>query len=549
MAQGAMDQVEASLEVISRTYEHVYPYFEGCTKHRLVICATLLFIHDVTEGSSPAPVSTALIEYHAFLEAFADLCFGDVTGMLRDSRVPRTLFLDVQRSLNVFNKALAAHREAWRYVGLASELKRQQTVRRSSTITSDLAGQKKRWREEMRQRSQIWKERAGPDAHSFLFEREEMDSLLEACNAWIDRLRHTLLVIILVGDIHSPHFPTNDQATHLGIAQMLERQRRLGLGPSEIYMPLTGRLRKSIGTSQPHQSLIKTVFNDGSEEMDVMVEIRPYSDTPAASVRQLTWYLSASSQSNAARPRITTHDGYNMLSLSCLGYIDDSSNARCLILFRSPQSHPWASIPPSLHDLIMKGWTAKLSLTQRFKTARTLAASVLDIHTSGSLHSSINSHNIPMMPRQLNDSEPSPFLLGWGVGPTPSNGPMALEPNFYHHQSSFGQSYLPPTTAQDIYSLGVVLLEIGLWTTMSTVFAKLLDTTPRFSAREEKAMFRKVNRVIMELAHGPDLPREMGVSYARVVQRCLVWNVEDVAESMLAFRKDVVDVLNVGCSL
>jgi len=39
------------------------------------------------------------------------------------------------------------------------------------------------------------------------------------------------------------------------------------------------------------------------------------------------------------------------------------------------------------------------------------------------------------------------------------------------------------------------------------------------------------------------------VSYARVVQRCLVWNVEDVAESMLAFRKDVVDVLNVGCSL
>jgi hypothetical protein len=291
------------------------------------------------------------------------------------------------------------------------------------------------------------------------------------------------------------------------------------------------------------------VYVNLPNETDVVVEVRPYSDTPAGSVRQLAWYLGASSAVEASAKQSETLTGYNMLTLACLGYMDDPSNARSLILYRSPRSHPWASDPPSLHEVILKGWTSKMSLSYRFKAARTLVSSVLDIHTSGSLHSNINSKGIAMLPQNLNDPEPSPYLLGWGVEASPSDTMATLEPNLYRHRTQFGRTPQLSTTEQDIYSLGVVLLEIGLWTTMSTVFAKLLETTPRFGAGEEKAVFKKVNRVILDLGYSSDLRKEMGERYAAIVKACLEWNHEDAVESMLDFRKRIVDALDVGCRL
>jgi hypothetical protein len=294
---------------------------------------------------------------------------------------------------------------------------------------------------------------------------------------------------------------------------------------------------------------MKTVYSRHGDEIDVMVEVRPYSNTSAEAVRQLTCYLSSSTPLGEPETPPNTSDGYGMLTLRCLGYVDDPGNARSLILYRSPKSHPWASSPASLHDTIAKGWNAKPSLGHRFQSARTLAATVLDIHTSGSLHSNITPRNISMLPRHFNDTELSPYLVGWGVEPPHSEAPLPLEPNLYRHSSQFGRGTQALTTEQDIYSLGVVLLEIGLWTTMSTVFAKLLESAPRFGVKEEQAMFKKVSRVILDLAYSNDLRREMGGKYAQVVKKCLEWSQEDAVESMLEFRKQVVDVLDVGCRL
>jgi hypothetical protein len=510
-----------------------------------------VFIQEVTKAWSTSPsASTYLGEAHGFLEAFSDLCFSDVTGLLRDARVAQSLISDIYKSLHALNKALAAHREAWRYINVASEVNRHPAGRqRASTIASEVDGQKKIWREEMKQRSQLWREKTGAGVHSVLFEPEEMEILSCACDAWIGRLRHTLCIVLLISGYPSPHHPKNECAVQLGIAHMLERQRRLGLRPSENYRPLLGQLRKSVSSVQLTKGLMKTVYIDLPDETDVIVEVRPYSDTPAGSIRQLTWYLSASSAVDAPVKHSEPPTGYEMLTLACLGYMDDPGNARSLILYRSPRSHPWASNPPSLDEMISKGWISKMSLGCRFKAARTLVASVLDIHTSGSLHSNINSKGIAMLPRNLNDPEPSPYLLGWGVEASPPDTMSTLEPNLYRHRTQFGQAPQPSTTEQDIYSLGVVLLEIGLWTTMSTVFAKLLETTPRFGAREEKAMFKKVNRVILDLAYSSDLCKEMGGRYATVVKACLEWSHEDAVESMLDFRKRIVDALDLGCTL
>jgi hypothetical protein len=45
------------------------------------------------------------------------------------------------------------------------------------------------------------------------------------------------------------------------------------------------------------------------------------------------------------------------------------------------------------------------------------------------------------------------------------------------------------------------------------------------------------------------LRKEMGERYAAVVKACLEWNHEDAVESMLDFRKRIVDALDVGCRL
>jgi hypothetical protein len=84
---------------------------------------------------------------------------------------------------------------------------------------------------------------------------------------------------------------------------------------------------------------------------------------------------------------------------------------------------------------------------------------------------------------------------------------------------------------------------------MSTVFAKLLESTPRFDARNGQVVFNKVNKVILDLAQSADLSREMGVKYALVVQKCLDWSCKDTAMGLLRFRKEIVDALDYGCEL
>jgi hypothetical protein len=518
-------------------------------KFFIVICATLLFIHGVIKGTSRSSVSTSLVDHHTFLDVFADLCFHDVTGLLRYACVPDVILVDVQRNLHSLNKTLAAHREAWRHVGVASKAKRSEPAGKADTVPSDAIASRSKWRDDIRQRSEVWKEKAGPGVHSALFEEEEMDALLSACVASIDRLRHSLAVALLITRKSPAHCPTGIQARHLGIAQIIERQRRLGLEPSDNRIPLPGRLKKSISTNDLAKTFLKRVYGDGREEIDVVVEVRSYSDMPTSTIRQLLWRLGSLIRPTSPAQSKQTCLGYGMLTLDCLGYIDDPSCARTLILYRSPSSYPSASDPPTLHDTISKGWATKLSLNQRFRTARVFAASVLDVHTSGSIHSDLNSHKVAMLPYRLDDPEPLPHLLAWTLGSGRSEDSTTLRSALYCHSTRFGQPCSTPTTEHDIYSLGIVLLEIGLWTTMSTVFAKLLEATPRFDPRNGQVMAKKVKKVILDLAQSADLSREMGVKYALVVQKCLDWRCEDTATSLLRFRKEVVDALDDGCQL
>ena len=88
---------------------------------------------------------------------------------------------------------------------------------------------------------------------------------------------------------------------------------------------------------------------------------------------------------------------------------------------------------------------------------------------------------------------------------------------------------------------------------MSTVFARPLEKNPRIEMSQQAPLFKRVNGLITELARGDDLKREMGEKYSDLVGKCLTWRAsagqEEVVENSIAFRKEIVDGLGLGCKL
>lgn len=394
----------------------------------------------------------------------------------------------------------------------------------------------------------MWRERARPGLFGALFGPEELDTLVLNCSKSINCLRQTLEIVFLTLGPPTPDFWKSTQAARLGVGNLLERQHRAGATPSGDYNALPGRLRDQISTSKSSTSLIKTLYTDGVEEVDVLVEPRSDSETPIEFMCHLTWLLQAPTHAGRSDE---SNDcvGYDLSTLTCIGFIDDPLHTRSLILYRSPQSHPWASSPPSLHDLISRGDTAKMSLANRFHTARTLAASLLSTHASGWIYGNVQSRSITMLPRTLSDTELSPSFVGWGVLQPLEANSFTLEPNLYRHHDRFGRPVSECINEHDIYSLGIVLLELGLWKTMATVFARRLEKTPRFDAAQQEDLFGHIHNATLDWARSIDIEREMGKRYARIVLKCLTWSYTDPIEGMLEFRKQVVDALSSGCAM
>ncbi|KAI8938455.1 hypothetical protein NX059_004348 [Plenodomus lindquistii] len=381
-----------------------------------------------------------------------------------------------------------------------------------------------------------------------LFGVDEMKVLMRGCSTSVCRLRQSLEIICLVLGPPTVNYWKSEEAALLGIQTALERQYRAGNTPSGDYRALRGRIRDGISVMQMSTNLIKTVYAEGKEGMDVLVEPRSDSDTPIEFMCHLTWLLQAPKNHTPATSLTKLHD-YSLSSLPCIGFIDDAENSRSLILYRSPQSHPWASSPPSLHDLISKGDRAQLSLGRRFLAARTLAATLLETHTSGWIHGNVQSRSIIMLPRDLNATELTPTFVGWGVLQSDAAIQYSLEPNLYRHHDRFGQASSECTNDHDIYSLGIILLEIGLWKTMAALFERRLEKTPHFNFAQQEDMYSRIHNATLDWARSIEIERTMGKQYAHVVLQCLTWHRTDPIEGLIEFRKQVVDALTTGCEL
>ncbi|KAF2839526.1 hypothetical protein M501DRAFT_718651 [Patellaria atrata CBS 101060] len=189
--------------------------------------------------------------------------------------------------------------------------------------------------------------------------------------------------------------------------------------------------------------------------------------------------------------------------------------------------------PVNLATILNSGTTRPLGW--RFELAKKILNSVLLLHAAGWVHKNIRPKAIIFFPK---DDYPidrgdvdweSPFIAEWGLSRSDrlydidSTAPAARvqragrgdQLDFYHHPDKRRNPDRRYLQAYDIYSLGLTLLEIGMWRSLPVMLEKIADGRPIERAPPEWIL----NTIIKEIC--PQLVSRCGEIYAFVVEACL----------------------------
>lgn len=218
--------------------------------------------------------------------------------------------------------------------------------------------------------------------------------------------------------------------------------------------------------------------------------------------------------------------------LACKGFAMDREGTKNTLVFRVP---PSIEGPRSLRDLLLNAESPK-SLTQRFEMAKELAKSVSYVHTFGFVHKNIRPESVLSFISTDGRSR-STFLVGLNnfrrdEGHTERKGDCFLERNLYRHSSRQGSSpSLDYIMQHDIYSLGVCLLEVGLWQSFIEYPEVDGERKPQLSSvlgvptglnlsQAVQYLSSEAKKRLVQLAQD-ELPQYMGTKYTDIAVTCL----------------------------
>ncbi|PTB62960.1 hypothetical protein BBK36DRAFT_1184123 [Trichoderma citrinoviride] len=207
-------------------------------------------------------------------------------------------------------------------------------------------------------------------------------------------------------------------------------------------------------------------------------------------------------------------------SIDCLGYTDDTINSRYGLVYKAPSSSH-----SSLDALIASPDLKTPDLDARVRLANALAVALWSLHSLDWLHKSLCSSNIVFFPSAFSASPlsptasaalvpdvSSPYLCGFAASRPELDVALSVAPRnpsieeLHRHPASLrGRPHVKPF---DIYSFGLVLLEIGLW--------KVLQTYYKGHYSAERWRDKVVLAVLV-----PGLGSKVGRRYREVVEMCL----------------------------
>lgn len=214
--------------------------------------------------------------------------------------------------------------------------------------------------------------------------------------------------------------------------------------------------------------------------------------------------------------------------LHCVGYLDHNSNVTGYA-FRLPSDVQPGQKPVTLHQLltsVSKGSDVP-DLGERFELAKALVSTVFEIHNLGWMHKNIQPKHILFWPKPYTKDElnlSKPYLVGFDISRPNQPGEFSEKPisnpedDLYRHPFYKGvnsQSFLP---SFDMYSLGVILYEIGLWRCVSYQNPRRSSTRPSLETHYSHPNY--IEKVVMG-GSIVELKRFMGARYRDAVTACL----------------------------
>ncbi|CAM1504616.1 Fc.00g022070.m01.CDS01 [Cosmosporella sp. VM-42] len=205
----------------------------------------------------------------------------------------------------------------------------------------------------------------------------------------------------------------------------------------------------------------------------------------------------------------------------CFGYIDQVEEARLGFVFRRDHfSDP--RVPRSLYELLAK--TERPSLTARIELAEVLAISIWYLHAVNWIHKGVRSDNILF---QDEGDIKNPMLSGFDfarpekVGEVTDQAEENRQHEMYRHPDvqfdvpRLGKS--GSTRLHDVYSLGVILYEIGLWQPIERVMG-ICGMERGFISRVD---IKSVRQFLLSPTGYRKLSSEAGGRFADAVSFCL----------------------------
>ncbi|CAI7674278.1 unnamed protein product [Penicillium manginii] len=400
-----------------------------------------------------------------------------------------------------------------------------------------------------------WKNKAESIKHKAfdwsLFDKKKLNVMLEAYTKWSEDLRNIMqhisqemLAMLLAGD--------RDGVKGTGLEPVLTRRTLAENKPPADYHELSGTITKEGEKTEGFQ-LAKWSASE-SKTMQVVVEYHEYESELKRDdldndeinglkqpIRTLAWLLQSSTFSSTETESL---DQPKIYALECLGFVDQPTEEQTVFLYRLPafEGEVGDSLV-TLHAFINASDgenrpSPKPSLNDRFNMAYTLALSLSNVHASCWVHKNIWSKGILLFletpsgvsAKGLREHRVKPrsgnkivsYLSDWGYARseqqnTDMRSDFEIEPNLYRHPRRQGRPTQQFSRVHDIYALGVVLLEIGLWGTLSRIMRT------RFHEAKVNGRLPRPKVVLEELVARAalQLPKEMGMGYTQAVLACL----------------------------
>jgi hypothetical protein len=213
-------------------------------------------------------------------------------------------------------------------------------------------------------------------------------------------------------------------------------------------------------------------------------------------------------------------------TLDCIGLVQDRDAERFGLVFKMPPNTDVTAGPITLQRYLLRDWLDGKplpfpTLGNRIKLAHSLACSLAELHLMGVLHKNLHSGNVLFFRARFTRavSVREPYVGGFEVSRPEHDSSLSIslgstDFNQYRHPelrdaSNPLQGRPSSSPKYDVYGLGLILLEIGLWQPLKRVLTEKSSMSP--AATVER--YIEVARL--------NLPHMMGPVYCEAVLDCI----------------------------